>query len=66
MPVLTDFSMKDFREMEKREQEYRKQWEKSRIIKRCRECGKAYSYGKGEVDPKECQECRGDTGELIY
>jgi tRNA G26 N,N-dimethylase Trm1 len=65
MAILTDFSMKDFREMEKREQEYRKQWERNRIIKRCRECGKAYSYEKGEIDPKACQECRGDLGDLI-
>jgi len=65
MAVLTGFSMKDFRNMEKIEQEYRKRWEKDRIIKRCRECGKAYSYERGAVDPRECQECRGELGELI-
>ena len=66
MAVLTGFSMKEFREIEKREQQYLKEWEKNRIIKKCRECGQAYSYAKGEKDPRECQRCRGEEGELIY
>ena len=64
--ILANFSMKDFREMEKREEKALKEWERNRIIKKCRSCGQAYSYARGDNDPKECQRCRGDEGDLIY
>lgn len=39
------------------ERKYWAEWEKNRIIKRCK-CGKRYSYGRDEIDPKWCVECR--------
>ena len=82
MPIVLDINMKDLRDMEKREEQYRKEWEKGRIIKGCPECSEKvfdrnkkkwvilyhnhYSYAKGEIDPKECQSCRGEEGELIF
>ena len=66
MPFIMDINMKDIREMEKREEKALKEWERSRIVKRCRECGQPYSYEKGQEDPKMCQNCRGETGDLIY
>ena len=66
MPIVLDINMKDLRDMEKREEQYRKEWERSRIIKRCHECGQPYSYEKGGIDPRECQGCRGEEGELIF
>jgi hypothetical protein len=64
--ILTNFSMKSFRDAEKREMEYLREWERNRIVKKCRECGQAYSYAKNEKDPLKCQSCRGELGELIY
>lgn len=64
--TILEVNMKEFRDIEKRESQYLKEWERNRIVKRCRECGQAYSYVKGETDPRECQKCRGDEGELIY
>jgi len=66
MPILLNMSMKDLRDIEKREMKYLEEWERNRIIKRCKECGQPYSYAKGESDPKECQRCKGEEGDLIY
>jgi len=66
MPFLMEINMKDIREMEKREEKALKDWERNRVVKRCRSCGQAYSYAKGDIDPKECQRCRGDEGDLIF
>jgi hypothetical protein len=69
MPYLPDgryMSMHDLREIEKREEQQLMEWERNRIVKRCRICKQAYSYDKGEKDPKECQRCRGDEGDLIF
>ncbi len=66
MPFLMDISMKDFRDISKREEQYLKEWERGRIVRKCRECGQAYSFEKGEIDPRDCQSCRGEEGELIY
>jgi Zn finger protein HypA/HybF involved in hydrogenase expression len=65
MASYLEMSMKDFRDISKREEEYLREWEKERIIKKCHECGQPYSYEKGESDPKQCQRCRGEEGELI-
>ena len=59
MPLLLDKDMRDFREMNNKELRDLDEWEKSRVIKRCKECGRAYSYPKGDIDPKECPSCRG-------
>jgi hypothetical protein len=40
-------------------------FKKTHYVKRCA-CGTAYSYSKDMNDPKACQECRGETGELLY
>ena len=66
MPIMLEVSMKDLRDIEKREEEHRREWERSRVIKRCKSCGQPYSFEKGGTDPKECQSCRGDEGELIF
>jgi redox-regulated HSP33 family molecular chaperone len=63
---MLDRSIKDFREMEKREIEQMKEWERNRIIRRCRSCGQPYSFDRGETDPKECMRCRGVEGDLIF
>ena len=65
MPSILDINMKDFHNIVKREKEYMREWERQRVIKKCRECGQPYSYERGGVDPKECQSCRGEEGELI-
>jgi len=58
--------MHDLREIEKIEEQHLREWERNRIVKKCRSCGQAYSYARGETDPKECQHCRGEEGELVY
>jgi len=57
MANLTITSMKDEKKRWEEDRKFWIQWEKTRIIKRCK-CGKKYSYGRGEVDPKVCAECR--------
>ncbi len=66
MPILMDRDMKDFREMERKELQDLAEWEKNRVIKKCKSCGNPYSYERGDIDPKKCQRCRGDEGDLIY
>ncbi len=66
MPLLLDRDMRDFRDMEKKELIDLREWEKSRVIRKCKECGQPYSYERGTIDPKECQRCLGAEGELVY
>lgn len=66
MPLILDRDMKDFRDAEKKELDDLREWEKSRIIKKCKGCGRPYSYDRHEIDPKECQRCRGAEGELRF
>ena len=66
MPIRDDVDVSEFRRMDEMEKEYYKDLEKSRVIKKCKTCGQPYSYEKGMTDPKECQDCRGDLGRLIY
>jgi hypothetical protein len=40
-------------------------FKKSYHVKVCA-CGTPYSYPKDMSDPKACQECRGEEGELVY
>lgn len=42
-----------------------KEFQKTHHVKRC-ECGEAYSYPKEMNDPKACQVCRGEEGDLVY
>ncbi len=42
-----------------------KEFLKTNHIKKC-SCGTAYSYPNDMSDPKACQECRGEEGELVY
>ena len=58
--------MKEWFEMDRQQNKQLAEWERSRIIKHCKTCGQPYSYEKGTADPKECQSCRGEEGELIY
>jgi hypothetical protein len=57
MTNFFEVNMKDARKQWEDDRKYWVEWQKTRIIKRCK-CGKRYSYGKDEDDPKYCVECR--------
>ena len=64
--LKADINLREWHELDKRQREYLKDWESQRIIGKCKSCGQPYSYEKGSRDPKQCQSCRGEEGELIY
>ena len=42
-----------------------KEFLSTHYVKVC-ECGSSYSYPKEMKDPRACQACRGEEGELVY
>ena len=60
MPIDFNFSMRDFREMQKRNLQQLEEWERERTVKKCPKCRQNfYSYGNDENDPGACVKCRG-------
>ena len=57
MADLFEVNIKDERKQWEQDRKIWQEWEKTRIIKKCK-CGNKYSYGRGEIDPKCCVECR--------
>lgn len=65
MPINLDMSLNDWFEQKKKDELDMAEWERSRVIKRCKSCGQPYSFEKDGIDPKECQNCRGEEGTII-
>ena len=58
MEKMGEANAREFFDEREREREMWREWEKTRIIKKCK-CGQKYSYGYGEDDPGGCLSCRG-------
>lgn len=66
MPNLVfEGSIKEFQEGHSKHLKDWDDWEKNRVLKRCK-CGNAYSYDIGSEDPKKCAACLDKLGEVIY
>ncbi len=73
MSTVSEMTVEDARDWKRQRKADKEQfsdegWKRYRMenyVKVC-DCGTPYSYPKTEKDPKACQGCRGEEGELKY
>jgi len=68
MKLGGDTNLREWKELTKQRNEAISQWLDGVQIKKCPECGQAYSFGYPPVveDPGKCQGCRDAEGDLIF
>jgi predicted Zn-ribbon and HTH transcriptional regulator len=62
--MIREVTLDEWLQMDMQEGKQLQEWERSRVIGRCKSCGQPYSFERGMKDPKECQHCRGEEGDF--